>query len=333
VLKSEANMGDSVGESEPQVEDSSLTIAGLERIRTEVGLQVVMGAARPLGRAVVEELAAAGSKVRGVLLDAATVGDSFPASVEVVAADPLKPGSLVEACRGGEVVYDCFEPSHSNWKRAFREGTGNVLLASIEAGADLVLANHLIAEEGENASTERDLLNAHRSNLIRTLVARMPQLYGPHVVNKLWQGIFESAFLGKKAHWMGDPEVARSLLYVGDAASKMILLGRSLWAYGRTWNLSGPAPISGRTFIEHAYRAAGREPKVGRWGRGVMLTGRFLSSDAKGFLELPYNYYDPFVLDGSEFTEAFPSMAYIPHDQAIATTYRWFEAQLKENSL
>jgi nucleoside-diphosphate-sugar epimerase len=298
-----------------------------------MGLQVVIGAARPLGRAVLGELAAAGSRVRGVVLDEAIVADPLPAAVEIVAANPLETESLVKVCKEGEVVYDCFEPSHSNWKRAFREATGNVLLASIETGADLILANHLVAEEGENANTESDLFNAHRSNLNRTLVARMPQLYGPCVVNRLWQGIFESAALGKTAHWMGDPEVARSLLYVGDAASKMILLGRSAWAHGRAWNLSGPAPISGRAFIEHAYRAAGREPKVGHWGRGVMLTGRFLSSDARRYLELPYNYYAPFVLDGSEFREAFPSVAYTPHDEAIAKTYRWFEARLREKSL
>lgn len=319
-----------MGESEPRAGSPGAT-AGLERIGTGTGLQVVMGAARPLGRAVLEELAAAGSKVRAVTLDAATVGGPLSASVEIVAADPLKAGSLVKACRDGAVVYDCFEPSHSNWKRVFREATGNVLLASIEAGADLILANHLITEEGENASTENDLFNAHRSNLIRTLVARMPQLYGPGVVNSLWQDIFESAVLGKTAHWMGDSEVTRSLLYVGDAASKMILLGRSPWAHGRAWNLAGPAPISGRAFIEYAFRAAGREPKVGHWGRGLMLTGRFLSSDAKGFLELPYNYYNSFVLDGSEFMEAFPSMPYAPHDEAIAKTYQWFEARSKKS--
>ena len=325
-------MGSSVGEDEPGVVDPPGATTGLERIGAGTGLQVVMGTARPLGRAVLEELAAAGSRVRGVALDEAAVEGPLPASVEIVAADPLETGSLVRACKEGEMVYDCFEPSHSNWKRAFREATGNVLLASIEAGADLILANHLVAEEGENASIENDLFNAHQSNLNRTLVARMPQLYGPRVVNRLWQGIFESAALGKTAHWMGDPDVTRSLLYVGDAASKMILLGRSVWAYGRAWNLSGPAPISGRAFIEHAFRAANREPNVGRWGRGVMLTGRLLSSDAKGFLELPYNYYAPFVLDGSEFMEAFPSVPYTPHDEAIAKTYRWFEARLKTES-
>jgi nucleoside-diphosphate-sugar epimerase len=296
-------------------------------IETGKDTQVVIGAAKPLGRAVVEELAASGSRVRGVVLGAIPVSDPFPASVEVVSADPLKPGSMVEACKGGKVVYDCFEPSYSNWKTVYPQVTTSVLLASIEVGADLVFASHLIAEEGENAHQEKDLFNANLSNLIRTLVVRMPQLYGERVVNALWQHIFESAALGKKAHWMGDPEVARSLLYVGDAASKMILLGRSLWAYGHAWNLSGPTPISGRSFIENVFRAAGREPNVGHWGRGVMLTGRLLGSDAKEFLALPYNYYDSFVLDGSEFREAFPSAPYIPHDEAIARTYRWFAAR------
>ncbi|MGD0318902.1 MAG: NAD(P)H-binding protein [Nitrososphaerales archaeon] len=321
-----------MGETEPRTEGSPGATAELERIGTGAGLQVVMGAARPLGRAVLEELAAAGSRVRGVTLDPATLRGPLPDNVEITTADPLKSGDLVKACQGGEVVYDCFEPGHLNWKRVFREATRNILSASIEAGAELVLANHLIAEERDNASTESDLLNAHRSNLIRTVVARMPQLYGPGVVNTLWRGIFESAVSDKKAHWMGDPEVVRSLLYVSDAASKMILLGRSLWAHGRAWNLSGPPPISGRSFIEFAYRAAGKEPQVGRWGRGVMLTGRLLSSEAKGFLELPYNYYDSFILDGSEFMEAFPSMPYTPHEEAIAATYKWFEARSQKNS-
>jgi nucleoside-diphosphate-sugar epimerase len=296
-------------------------------IGTGKDLQVVVGAARPLGRAVLEALSASGSKVRGVVFDNFQIDESFPAQIEVVAADPMKPGSLVEACRGGGVIYDCFEPSYANWKRVFPEVTGNVLLASIEVGADLVLASPLISAEGENANEENDLLNAHNSNLIRTLVARMPQLYGERVVNKLWQHIFESAALGKKAHWMGDPDVVRSLLYVGDAASKIVLLGRSLWAYGRAWNLSGPAPISGRAFIQLVYRAAGSEEKVGHWGRGVMLTGRLLDSNAKGFLDLPYDYYQPFVLDGSKFAEGFPSSAYIPHDEAIARTFKWFEGR------
>jgi len=314
-----------VGQNESRAEQSLLEMAGLERIGTGKDLNVVIGASKPLGRAVLGELLAAGLRVRGVVQGTVTPSDPFPESAEITAGDPMRAQSMVEACRGGAVVYDCFEPGYPNWKQVYPQATANVLLASIEVGADLVFAGQLLDNDKENAHQENDIFNAHNSNLIKTLVLRMPQLYGERVVNKLWQHIFESAAQGKKAHWMGDPGVPRSLLYVEDAASKMVLLGRSLWAYGRGWNLSGPPPITGRAFIESVFKAAGKNPKVGHWGRGVMLTGSLLGSDAKGFLELPYNYYEPFVLDGSEFIEAFPSSPYTPHEEAIAKTYRWFQ--------
>jgi hypothetical protein len=58
-----------------------------------------------------------------------------------------------------------------------------------------------------------------------------------------------------------------------------------------------------------------------------------LSSDARGFLERPYNYYAPFFLGESEFMETFQSVACTPRDEAIVKTYRWFEARPKEKPL
>jgi len=317
---------------EPEVHPSEPFLASM--IGGQVGnpgeLQVVLSAAGPLGRAVLGSLASGPSRVRGVVFDPSLVEGSYPASAEIVSADPLNVSSLAEAFRGATVVYDCFEPRYSNWKRAIREVISNALSAAIAAGASLVFASHLLVSESDNAALENDLLNAHDSNLTKTSVVRMPQIYGPRVVNVLWEHIFECAILGKKAHWLGDLDVPRNLLYVDDAARMMTLLGRSPGAYGRRWNLSGPDPITGRAFMELAYRAAGREPRVGHWGRGIMVTGRLLGSDAKEFLELPYDYYKPFVLDGSDLAKGFPSTAYTTHQEAIGRTIQWFRAVLEK---
>jgi hypothetical protein len=56
-----------------------------------------------------------------------------------------------------------------------------------------------------------------------------------------------------------------------------------------------------------------------------MITGRFLASEAKGYLELPYDYYKAFALDGSEFSEAFPSWTYTPHTEAMKASLEWFK--------
>ncbi len=289
-----------------------------------VGKQVVIGAARPLGRTLLERLGGETQDVRAVVLDP-SAGSNYPSSVEVVYANALEAWSVAEACKGASVIYNCFEPSPSMRDRVMTEVTSNVLLAAIDSGATLVFASHLLASESDNEKLEGDVLNAHGSKLARTLVARVPQLYGPRVVNQLWQNVFESAIGGKKAHWMGKLDVERSYLFVEDAARVMILLAKSLWAHGRAWNITGPGPLTGRQFTELAFRAAGREPSVGFWGRGIVLTGSIIDQSSKRFLELPYDYYTPFVLDGSAFRGAFPSTMFTEHVTAIARTLEWFK--------
>ena len=200
------------------------------------------------------------------------------------------------------------------------------MAASIEAGATLVYASPLVLSETENNQLEEDVLNGHRWNIMKSVVVRMPQLYGPGVVNRLWEAIFESAASGEKAHWIGDPAVLRSLLYVNDAAGKMVTIGKSVWAYGRRWSLAGAGPISGAEFMELAYKAAMKTPKYGHWGRGIMITG-ILGSDSRKLLEIPYDYYSPFVINGADFQRAFPSSTYKPHVEAIAETYEWFKGR------
>lgn len=286
------------------------------------GTQVVLGAEQALGAAVVEKLRGLQAEVRTVSMGpkAHSTNDDQD---NFIRANPLVEAELAEACRGASTVYYCFEPKYLNRKRMLVEATSNALLASIETGCTFVYASHILSAL-DNASIEREVLQAHGSNLLQTVVARLPQLYGPGVLNPLWENIFESVLENEKAHWMGNPDVLRSLLFVEDAAVAMINLGNSVWAHGRSWDLPGPEPITGRRFIELAYLAVGKQPRVGRWGRGVMITGRYLASDARRFLEMPYDYYSQFVLDGREFIDGFPNLPFTPHDAAISKTIQWF---------
>lgn len=80
--------------------------------------------------------------------------------------------------------------------------------------------------------------------------------------------------------------------------------------------------------MESAYEAAGKEPNFGHWGRGIMLTGSLLGAGTRRMLELPFDYYSPFVIEGKEFREGFPLASYVPHDKAISETYEWFKNRI-----
>jgi nucleoside-diphosphate-sugar epimerase len=321
-----------VGATDAEEMLRSLGITAPTVTKESEGINAVVGAEGGLGRAVVDALLKESLKVRAVLLGPAKAGFPFSEGVETATADPLRPDSLANACAGAYTIYDCFEPGYKKWRELTSSVASRLVLASIDGGTTLVLASHLMRAESDNSKLENEVIAANRSRLTRTVVVRIPQLYGPRVVNGLWQMIFESAIKGNKAHWMGNLNAPRSLLYVNDAAVAIVLLGRSLWGHGRVWTIAGPPPLTGRRFIELAFMAAGREPQFGSWGRGVVLTGSLLASNSKELLALPYDYYSPFVLDGSEFATAFPSWKYTPHEEAIKETLGWYKSRSTANS-
>ena len=291
-------------------------------------VQVVIDVTGDLGGAIATELAAGPSRVKGVILGNSSPVRPIPESVELVKVDPEISGSIAGVCKGAETVYDCYEPGPSDAKDAMHRMSQQALSASIESGAGLVVASHLVNSPDDNLRAETAVLRAHSAGLVRAMVVRLPQLYGPWVVNGLWETIFTSVAKKNKAHWMGDPSVKRSLLYIEDAATMVALLGKSLWAYGRTWTLPGPEALDGNEFMTTAFKVAGLEPRIGHWGRGIMLTGSILGADSKKMLSLPYDFYAPFVLADRDFLESFPSVRFTPHEKAILDTLKWFESRM-----
>jgi NAD dependent epimerase/dehydratase family len=277
------------------------------------GAVVVLGTSRPLGRSVVETLSRDGEHVRAV--------EFSPGGPEgAVEADPGQAGTVAAACSGASFIYDCYEPSDVDWKGRWKEVASRAASSAIESGATLVLASHLTSSEVDNAATEKEVLAAHNSGLARTVVARLPQLYGRGEVNPLFREIFDSVLAGRKAHWVGNPDVRRSYTDVEDAAKAMLHLGRTATFHGRAWNVACPFPLTGREFIEFAFRAVGKEPKVGNWGRGVILTGSILDRGSREILGMPYSLYERFVLDGKQFADALPTFSFTPPEKTVSAS-------------
>jgi nucleoside-diphosphate-sugar epimerase len=287
---------------------------------------VVLGADRPLGRVLVDALLSESREVRGVYLERRAVDQGSIRGAQTVLIDPAEAFNVTEACQGAQVIYDCYEPNYSAWKQVWPQVTSNAVLAAIEVGAPFVFASHLLNSESENERQEAEVLRAHNSKLISTAVVRLPQLIGYRVINPLWKLIYDSVLAGKKAHWIGDPDVPRSLLDVEDAARAMIQLAESPRLFGRTWSVASPESITGRQFIELAFKAVGRKPDVGRWGRGIVLTGGLLASDAREVLKMPYDYYTAFELNGKDFADALSSFHFVPFESSVSKGIQWYRA-------
>ena len=287
-------------------------------------MAVVLGVERPLGRVMVDTLLSESKQVRAVYLERGAASQGAIPGTQTVVIDPAEPYNVAEACDGASIVYDCYEPNYSDWKQVWPRITSNVVYAAIEAGATLVFASHLLNSVTDNERQEAEVLRAHESKLINTVVVRIPQLMGVRVINPLWKLIYDSVLAGRKAHWIGDPDVQRSLLDVEDAARAMEQLAENTQLCGRTWEVASPWPISGRQFIELAFEAVGRKPDVGSWGRGIVITGGLLASGAREVLRMPYDYYTQFELNGKGFAEALPSFFFTDPEKSVSKGIGWY---------
>jgi len=289
----------------------------------------VIGATLPLGVLLTRRLVAEGRSVRALVLNAERAESILPEAVSLVEIEPTRTG-IQDGCEGAAVVYDLFEPSNVKQQKVAAETASAVLLAAIRSRAKVVIASHLFLSEKDNKAMEKEAMATHWSNFAQVVVARFPQLYGPEVRSPLLNRVFEEVLAGNKAHWMGRLDAPRSLLFIEDAVTAIQELEKNDTAFGYIWNVSGPSPMSGKAFIDLAFRAAGKEGTSAVWGRGIMMTASLIDSKAKGFVDLPYDYYSPFVIDGTPFAQAFPSFAFTPNEVGVREDLEWYRDQMRK---
>ncbi|MGE5619970.1 MAG: NAD-dependent epimerase/dehydratase family protein [Sphingomonadaceae bacterium] len=308
---------------------------------------VVFGATGALGAAVVRRLADQGETVRAVVRDLDLAKEILPPSAGIVVADVLVPKKARAACEGATIVYHCVNVRYSLWEKLMPTITDNILDAAGKAGARLVFPGNVYGygpfqripatEEHPLDATskkgrlrnrlEQRLMQAHQAGDVPVVIPRLPDFYGPNVVNPLVGPIFRQALAGKTATWPGSLDALHDLLFIDDAANACVLLGSRKDAYGEVWHVPGAGPLTGRQFLEMVFHAAGAPPSIKAIGRFLFRFFGLLIPDAGEMTEILYQFEKPMVLDGGKFSRAFPDFRYTPHEEAVAATLEWFRRE------
>jgi nucleoside-diphosphate-sugar epimerase len=307
-------------------------------------MHVVFGAAGALGAAIVQNLAQQNKAVRAVVRDVGQARKVLPSSAEIVVADASKPDSIKPAFPNVSVIYHCINVPYDKWTEVMPLVTDNILAGAIERQASVVFPgnvyvygrfqripateDHPLAATGKKGKLrivlERKLMDAHNNGKVKVVIPRFPDYYGPNVTNKLMKPIFMAALSGKKASWIGNLDVRHDLVFIEDAAAACIMLGENASAHVEVWHVPGAGPITGREFIDMAFKAAGNKPNIGLLsGRSIRVAG-LMNSDAREMIELMYEFEEPLVLDGSKFSTEFPLFKYTSYEEGIRKTIDWF---------
>jgi nucleoside-diphosphate-sugar epimerase len=303
-------------------------------------LHVVFGASGGAGGAIVRELRSRGKRVRAVTRSG---GSDVSDGVEVVRADAADAAGARQACAGATVVYHAVNVPYPTWAETLPPVMDGLIDAAGAAGATLVYADNLYAygsgdrpmtEEMPSAATTRKgklraklaetLLAAHRSGMVRAVIGRGSDYFGPGVrQSAAGERLFPAVLSGDKAMWAGSLDQPHSLTFIDDFARVLVTLGEREEAFGQVWHAPPAEPLTGRQFIELAFAEAGKPPKIGTVSPLVIRLVGLVNPMIRELGELVYEFEAPFILDGSKYLRTFGG-APTPHAAAIRSTLGWY---------
>ena len=311
--------------------------------RDDAALHVVFGAGQ-VGHALIARLVSSGCRVRAV---AQRRPAALPAGVEWHAADVTDPDAAIAAGHGASVVYQCLNAPYTKWPELFPPLQRGVLAAAEAAGALLVsLENvygygptHGVSMTEDlplNASTikgrtraamTRDLLAASAAGRVRIAIGRASDFFGAGVVEStLGERVFGHALAGKRADFIGDPELAHTYSYVPDIAAGLATLGSDPRAIGQVWHLPGPPTGTTRELLRIVAAEVGHPVEIRSVPKLMLRVLGLVNPMMRGLAEMAYEFDEPFVLDTIKFESMFGSTG-TPLATAVADTIAWYRTR------
>ena len=264
------------------------------------------------------------------------------------AADATDPDAASDAAKGAAVVYQCLNAPYTQWPERFPPLQRGVLAAAERTGALLVSLENLygygptggrpmtedlpLAATGVKGRTRAamtgELLAAAAAGRVRVAIGRASDFFGPGVTqgSTLGERVFGNALAGRRADFIGHPDLPHTYSYVPDIAAGLATLGTDARAAGQVWHLPGPATGTTRALLDLVAAEVGHPVGVRSLPKLAVRALGLVNPMLRELTEISYEFDEPFVLDTSKYESAFGA-AGTPLAAAVAATVAWYRTR------
>jgi len=175
------------------------------------------------------------------------------------------------------------------------------------------------------AGMAEQVMRAHERGDVRACALRSSDYYGPGVTNSaLGQMVFGNLVAGKKAQLSGSATLPHTFAYIGDVGVAAATLGTSDEALGRTWiTPHAPAQTQGE-MVTAVCRLLGIAPRISVISPFMMRLAGLFIPEARGAIEMMYQFTEPFVVDSSQMQDHF-GLAPTAIETGIERTLHWYK--------
>jgi nucleoside-diphosphate-sugar epimerase len=272
---------------------------------------------------------------------------TLPDGVDWRAADVTDPEAATDAAKGASVVYQCLNAPYTKWPELFPPLQRNVLTAAEHTGALLVTLENIYGygPTGGRPMTEdlpltattskgrtrvamtKELLTAADAGRVRIAIGRASDFFGAGVTeSSLGARVFGNAVAGKRATFIGNPDLLHTYSYIPDVAAGLATLGTDERAVGQVWHLPGPETVTTRALLDLVASEVNHPVGVRNVRKLALRALGRVSPLMRELAEMSYEFEEPFVLDFAKFETTFGTSG-TPLAAAITDTIAWYRSE------
>jgi nucleoside-diphosphate-sugar epimerase len=266
-------------------------------------------------------------------------------------ADVTDREAATDAAKGASVIYQCLNAAYTQWPKLFPPLQRGVLTAAERTGALLVSLENVYgygptggepmtedlplraatAKGQTRAAMTRELLDAAEAGRVRIAIGRASDFFGPGVTEStLGKQVFAKAVTGKRADFIGNPDLPHTFSYVPDIAAGLATLGTDARAAGQVWHLPGPDTGTTRAILQLVAAELGHPVGIRTIPKLLVRALGLVSPMMRGLAEMSYEFDEPFILDTTKFRTTFGAGG-TPMTAAVAETVAWYRAGTGES--
>lgn len=327
---------------------------------------LILGATGSIGYAVTANLLARRLPVTILVRNRAKAQALFPnqPTLTVVEGDVQNDTLLNQLAIGKDFIFHGINYPYNQWFGNMDAATQKVIEAAAQSQATVIFPGNVynfgnvripIREDSlSNPCTRKGQLRVEIEAMLeqvantgkcKVLTVRLPDFWGPNVLNEGVKPIFVNALTGKALPWLMNADIPHQSVYTKDAAEIIVRLmlreadltsgpapekqKRREHAY-QVWNYGGTTVPSMRTWFGEISALTGNPLKMQVYSRFFISALGFFMPILREVKEMLYLYENTILLDDAKVLSLFPDFRPTPMKQALTETLTWFaEHQLK----
>ncbi len=270
--------------------------------------------------------------------------------LEVIEGDALDSSLLNRLAEGKTHIFHGLNASYEYWEEFMPLTTRKIIEAASKSGTTVVFPGNIynygtITEPATELTPfkpesklgklrvklELQLEQAVRTGKMKTLVVRLPEVWGVNVTNAAFASVFENAINNKPIPCLYTADVPQQMVWNMDAGRAVSeLMERNPKHSFETVHYAGSEVHSMDTFFSQVRRVAGTQSKTKVLGSRMIHTLGFIKPALGKVQELEYKYRNTILLDDSRFQTLVPGFEETPLEDAICETVEWFRTHRVE---